>query len=65
MSGKIILQARNSAFKITPLILNRWSARSMIGGLVVILSLITLVTSSQSTINSITQVVDSGGNILK
>jgi hypothetical protein len=31
VSGKILLGARNSAFKITPLILNRWSARPMIG----------------------------------
>ena len=48
-----------SAYKITSLIPNRWSARSMIGGGVIIISLITLVASSM--INSNPQVASGLG----
>lgn len=48
-----ILEVRNSAFKVTPLIPNPWSATSMSGG-VIIISLITLAASIM--INSNTQV---------
>jgi len=40
-----------------------WSERSMIGGLVVIISLITLVTSSQLMITSTTQVASGDGGL--